>query len=52
MKKLLLLVSLLLLAFQVYSLNADESKKSDDVVVTTTLEPGPDLSAFHLKKLS
>ena len=51
MKRMLVLVSLLLLAFQVYSLNADESKKPDGVIVTTTLESGPDLNALQLKKV-
>ena len=44
MKKMLLLITLSLLAVQVYSLNANASKRSDEVVVVTTLEPGPDLN--------
>ncbi len=45
----LLLVSLLLLAVRVYALNAGENKKSEDVQVITTLEPGPDFNALHKK---
>lgn len=49
MKKLIMLISLLLLALHVYSLNATESKKSDDVIVTTTFVAGPDLNVKSSK---
>ena len=51
MKKMILLVALFLLALQVYSLNAGESKKNEDIIVTTTLESGPDISALQLRKI-
>ena len=49
MKKLILLIALFLMAVQIYSLNANERKKSDEVIVTTTFEAGPDLNGPALK---
>ena len=43
MKKLAVLTLLLLAALEIHSLYANEIKKSDEVIVTTTLEAGPDL---------
>jgi hypothetical protein len=51
MKKMLLLIALFFLAIQVYSLNADDSRKSDDIVVTTTMEAGPDVNSIQLKRI-
>ena len=43
MKKLAIFVALLLVATQIHLLYANETKKSDEVIVTTTFEAGPDL---------
>ena len=43
MKKLAIFAVLVLLATQIHSLYANEIKKSDEVIVTTTFEAGPDL---------
>ena len=44
MKKIVVFAALLLVvAAQIHSLYANEIKKSDEVIVTTTFEAGPDL---------
>ena len=50
MKEMLLIISLVLLAFKIYSLNAIENKKSDEVIVTTAFLAGPDPSTFESKR--